>query len=319
MSVSYIGSGNYCYANSMAMALQEFGEYDPGYLECLSTVAVSACWLAGKNEEFIFFSSKFASPDVGISQALRNLGFLFEEKFYTHADRKAQYDAISVLQNWVKTGPVIVGPVDMGKLSYIPFHKDLQGVDHYVVVHDVSKEYVFFHDPSGYPFTLMQTDEFMKAWKATAISYKRGPFSMWGQFTVGSHPEPFKVFSVTDRAIAQFFVEERRTTDKSIGPSAIRRLAELVLHNELSPHQRGHLAFFSFPLAARRCSDFFRFYAPYDAERANIKQGQGQSFGMVHAALMKKDSQRVHYLLNHLADLEEEYQIATLKFNSVDL
>jgi hypothetical protein len=42
---------------------------------------------------------------------------------------------------------------------------------------------------------------------------------------------------------------------------------------------------------------------------------QGQCFGMIHAAFMKKDWQRVSGLLNHLADLEEEYQSATLKFN----
>jgi hypothetical protein len=303
----------------MAMALQKFGEYDPGYLECLTTVAVSAFLLTENGEEFIFFSSKFASPDKGISLALRNLGFLFEEKFYPQANRLTEHDALSVLQDWVQTGPVIVGPVDMGKLSYIPFHKDLNGVDHYVVVYELSGEHVFFHDPSGYPYTLMETHDFMKAWKATAISYKRGSFSMWGNLRVGARPEPLTVFSETDRVIAQYFVEEQRTADKSTGPCAIRRLADLVLCNELSPRQRGHLAYFSFPLAARRCGDFSRFYAPYDVERANIKREQGQCLGMVHSVFMKKDWQRVHYLLNHLADLEEEYQSATLKFNSVNL
>jgi hypothetical protein len=43
---------------------------------------------------------------------------------------------------------------------------------------------------------------------------------------------------------------------------------------------------------------------------------QGQCFGMIHAAFMKKDWQRVSGLLHHLADLEEAYQSTTLSINS---
>ncbi|MHC5879180.1 DNA repair protein RadC, partial [Streptococcus pyogenes] len=73
-----------------------------------------------------------------------------------------------------------MGPLDMGYLTYNPNHVNLQGVDHFVSIYDFKVEEVYLHDPAGYPCVHMDFKEFLQAWRADAIDYKRGSYSMWG-------------------------------------------------------------------------------------------------------------------------------------------
>lgn len=78
MKISYVGSGEYCYANSLSMVLQSEGEQlRPEYLECLTCVGNSA-FMEG---EIPFFSSYFNPPDRGISRALTILGYSFNHSY----------------------------------------------------------------------------------------------------------------------------------------------------------------------------------------------------------------------------------------------
>lgn len=311
MKNPYIGSGNYCYANSMAMVLQSYGySYDPGYLECLTAVANSAFWTDSKSP-VIFFSSKFNSPDQGISLALRNLGFQFDE-FYLNEDPPKQEFVLSKLSDFLKNGPVIAGPLDMGKLTYIPYAKDLKGVDHYITVYEIDN-YIHAHDPAGYPHIQIDVNDFLDAWKAEKINYRRGSFSMWGNIRKVAEPSLYETYLATNEAIKHFLSLEQKSEGSGLtGGKAIEKLAQLLLEVKLSPVQKGNLAYFSFPLSARRCNDYARFFEPYDADRSKIKYEQAKCFGKSQMYLMKQRWDQLYETLCDLADLEEEFQIKTI-------
>ena len=58
MSFHYVGNGAYCYANSTTMALSAVGgEYDASYIECLTTVAISAGSYGTAEYRETYFSS----------------------------------------------------------------------------------------------------------------------------------------------------------------------------------------------------------------------------------------------------------------------
>jgi hypothetical protein len=313
MTMDYIGSGNYCYANSTAMVLQSFGfNYDPGYIECLTTVANSAFWTSNCKNPFIFFSSRYNNPDIGISLALTNLGFEFDEFYCNSGDKPTQETLVQKLKEFLKYGAVVVGPLDMGKLTYIPYAKDLKGVDHYIAIYSIDNN-IHAHDPAGYPYIQMEVCEFLEAWKAASIKYRRGSYSMWGNFRRIHDPSPLEVFTSTDRAIKHYIELERESEENdSLGSKAILKLANLIIEGKLSPVQRGNLAYFSFPLSARRCNDYAKFFHPYDSIRSNIKAEQAKCFGLSQMCFMKKNWKQLNDVLYYLSDLEENFQLKTL-------
>jgi hypothetical protein len=108
----YIGNGHYCYANVTAMLLDAVGEcVKPEIVEVLSGVGVGAHWL--KTDDLIFFDS--ASPDRGITTALRLLGFAVQEQVSMDDDPPPW----PALKDALRRGPAILSPVDLGLLTHM--------------------------------------------------------------------------------------------------------------------------------------------------------------------------------------------------------
>jgi DNA-binding transcriptional MerR regulator len=309
VSLCYVGNGAYCYANSVAMVLQARGhDVDPGYIECLTAFAISAQWIETPDGRMPFFDAPCSAPDQGVNLALRSLGYR-----YTHRCGAADgQTALSELRELLAHGPVIAGPVDMGLLGYNPNHTYGRGSDHYVVVYAVEPDRVWLHDPAGYPHAVMTPADFLAAWQAESITYKMGPYSMWGRLERVAEPTADELFQMTDRQIATQLRQEReRFGVENVGPATIRQLAAQAA-DQLPPPVRGHLGYFAFPVSARRCEDFARFYAPYDGERSILKARQARCFGLAQSELMAKDYAGLSRTLFDLADLEAQFQELTL-------
>jgi hypothetical protein len=304
----YIGSGQYCYANSLAMALSEKGDnYSPGYIECLTSGSISAFW---EKDGLPFFSSYVNPPDVGLCVALKNLGYAYE---HYYSDLKNPPEPKKLLQRLLKHGPVIAGPVDLGKLYYEPNHEYLGGVDHYVLVYDQDDEFIYLHDPAGYPYINFPINDFVTAWEASTIDYRLGSFSAWGKIQREYQPSEKEIFEMTDLQIRNNLQREKTLNSHVItGPEAIRKLGETLRKNEITPELKAHLTFFSFQLGARRCSDYSAFYQRFDDVRSEIKREQGKSFGNAHTSFSKGDLERVYTALMKIADLEQSFQERTL-------
>lgn len=304
MTIFYRGSGQYCYANSLSMALQSVGEeYDPSYLECMTAVSISA-FIADDNMPF--FSGKYNAPDKGINVALNHLGYDYQHYYCEPSEDFDGEESFQKLEELLTYGAVIAGPLDMGKLVYLPNHPYLNGVDHYVAIYQVDHELVYLHDPAGYPFMSITRQQYIEAWRAESISYRIGSFSMWGDFRKVSDTTRLEQFQKTEQHIKQTLFFEKK--EENVGSNAIRALAEQLKNGDLTDALRGHLSFFSFQLGAKRCSDFATFYQPYDRQKAILKVEQGKTFGAAHVALMKEDWNQLYSKLLKIAELEEQFQ-----------
>lgn len=164
--VGYVGSGQYCYANSLAMVL---GADAPpvGVVETLTGSPFGFELLGGS---LPLFDPYGWSPDIGLDAAIERLGWRCSK---TSGGTPEQ--AIERLRSACWEAPALVGPVDIRFLSYQfaapPVGEDEDAVDHYVVAIAVDDETVTLHDPQGFPYARLSIEEFLRAWRADGVDY----------------------------------------------------------------------------------------------------------------------------------------------------
>ena len=245
--LAYVGNGPYCYANSFAMLL---GEQSPStaLIEVATGGPFGMQLIGGAT---VFFDAYGWNPEIGFDDALAAIGWTSTVSKGGDADT-----ALDRLAAAATSGPVWVGPVEMGHLHHQPEMSGPIGADHFVVALDVNDERVLVHDPQGYPYAEVPINDFMTAWRAETVSYGE-PYTMRTDFV--------KVADVTD-------------TDaiRSIIPTAIKRLSMHTIL-EMPPGSLGngeaaecvaqmieagacdglreHLIYFAIRVGARRLSD----------------------------------------------------------------
>jgi len=261
MTVRYIGSGPYCYANSLAMALGD--GTDPGLVEVLTGSPFGMQLLGGHRP---LFDPLGWDPETGIDAALSLLGWTCQRSHGTEPTM-----ALQNLGAALAGGPVLVGPVEMGLLRYHPDAAGAIGADHYVLVTGLDGDRVCFHDPDGYPHATLAAEPFAAAWRGESIEYARAEYTMRTGF----------------RRIRQVVAEDalRACVPAAIGwlngrpalapPGSLRggeaalALAGLVGRG-LTDDQREELVWFAVRAGARRLSD-----AQYWLARAGLTQAAG--------------------------------------------
>src|ERR1700730_13792403 len=150
----YTGSGDYCFANSLHMSLLGSGAQassvpETGFLECLTVMPFGYTYF--KEAELFFFSGP--NPDLGLTRAIETL-----EWMCTLERGGDEEEAFARLRAAVQHAPVLIGPVNMGYLTYNPTHPYLLGADHYIVVLSMEEAHVLVHDPKGFPCTALSVE-----------------------------------------------------------------------------------------------------------------------------------------------------------------
>lgn len=297
IQIEFYGNLPYCYANSVAMALSVQDEQvSPGLVEVLTGVGLGAVRI---EHGPTFFSTTPAKVPEGLDKALELLGLSF-----TSVAGPADAQVQDLLRTDLATGPVILGPLDMGYLTYIPWHGPAAGSDHYVVAYAMDDERVFLQDPAGFPCTSLGFDDLTHAWRAERIGYRGGPYQRWLNLRRVSNPTDAEVYS---GAIAYFrtLYRDQSELGRLTGSEAIRTLAREVGTSGMSDDLRGFYTNFALPLGARRALDFARFFAHGgDAGIATLKQEQARLFGEGLLATNRADWTRVAGALNALAERE---------------
>lgn len=171
--LGYIGSGPYCYTNSLAMML---GGESPStaVIETLTGSPFGAQLIAGS---LPLFDPYGWNPESGLDAAIALLGWTCER-----SDGGTPAEALNRLRTACSRGPVLVGPVDMGLLLYQPGTPNADGGDHYVVVLAADQDTIELHDPHGHPYATLPAQAFLSAWEAKAISYIDAPFVLRAGF-----------------------------------------------------------------------------------------------------------------------------------------
>jgi hypothetical protein len=263
----------------------------------------------------LWFDNLAAAPDVGISKALELLGFAWTER--EHADDDpAPLDA---LRTALQDGPVVLGPVDMGYLTYVPFHRHAQGADHFILAYAVDDTEAQVHDPAGYPHASLPIEDLAQAWRAERVPYRRGAYRSWAAARRVAQPSEDEIyahacdwFATCYRATGELVANGTRGPWLA-GAEAIMRLAEGLRGGDVLPGTRGHLVNFALQLGARRALDYAAFFDTRDPDLAGLKRRQAQIFGRGHTLAARDRWPDLAEALAELAEVEDAFHSALLR------
>ena len=306
----YNGNGAYCYANSASMLLSTIGEdISPSLIEVLTGFALGASIEVDHN--LLFFDNCTSSPDKGINHAFEILGFKVIEKVY----KDGESIPLNELKDNLTRSPVMLGPLDMGYLTYNPNHYYLGGSDHYALAIDFNDKEILLHDPAGFPFVWLPFEQLELAWKAEKITWSIGSFRSWVSPIRVSNPTSEEIYETAIQLFKasyhdqnNFAVKEKRL----VGKEAIRLKATQIKGGNISNGEIGHFIHFALPLGARRALDYSIFFKGRNEQLSLLKDKQAQLFGKCQSFAVSKRWDEVAQTLELLMDVESDIESAIL-------
>lgn len=292
----YFGDVSLCYSYSLAMALDAYGyDFKAEFLEAIMAMGNGASIVKEDDQHpLVFFDN--GMPDISISHSLKILGFDYED-FYLKDGAEVDLEEIKrKLETFLFNGPVVLGPLDMGHLTYNPNHTILYGVDHFVTVYGIDGQYLYLHDPAGFACMKVAFNDILEAWKAEAIDYKRGAYSMWGNFKKVKSPSQTEIYQETARIMKNRYLNGKN--------GILECYAKAVAENGLNTEQKQLHQYFSFKLAAVRNLYLSKFLKVHDPEGARLKEELATLFGQAHLSCLKEDYQELSRLLCQIAEVD---------------
>lgn len=296
----YFGDVSLCYSYSLAMALDTYGyDFKAEFLEAIMVMGNGASIVKEDEQHpLVFFDN--GMPDLSISHSLKILGFDYED-FYLKDGTEVDLEEIKgKLETFLSNGPVVLGPLDMGHLTYNPNHTILYGVDHFVTVYALDGQYLYLHDPAGFACMKVTFNDIIEAWKAEAIDYKRGAYSMWGNFKKVKSPSQTEIYQETARLIRARYLDGQN--------NVLECYAKAVAENGLNTEQKQLHQYFSFKLAAVRNLYLSKFLKDHDPEGARLKEELATLFGQAHLSCLKEDYQELAHLLYQIAKVDGRFR-----------
>lgn len=300
----YIGKAEYCYSNSAAMLLSFIGEQiDPSLFEVMTGMGIGAQMAMGSGA--LLFDC--TEPDLGISRALRNMGFSFDEA-NSEAPDHAPFERLRQL---LQHGPVVLGPLEFAKLVYNPAHIDAADSDHYVLAYAMDDSYVYVHDPWGFPCARISHIDLEKAWRAEAISYKRGYFRHWSNPKRIEKPSNNELYARGVATCREVYTTDQATIKKAgnlVGSEAIKTMASEIRKQPLSTWQITFFVQFSLPLSAKRSLDYAAFFKAKNNKLSTIKYDQAMLFGIAGTQTVANDWSELADTLDQLTVYEDKFR-----------
>ena len=296
----YFGDVSLCYSYSLAMALASYGyDFKADFLEAIMVMGNGASIVKEDEEHpLVFFDN--GMPDLSISHSLKILGFDYED-FYLKDGAEVNLEEIKgKLETFLSNGPVVLGPLDMGHLTYNPNHTILYGVDHFVTVYGIDDQYLYLHDPAGFACMKVTFNDILEAWKAEDIDYKRGSYSMWGNFKKVKSPSQTEIYQETARIMKNRYLNGQN--------GVLECYAKAVAENGLNTEQKQLHQYFSFKLAAVRNLYLSKFLKDHDPEGARLKEELASLFGQAHLSCLKEDYQELAHLLYQIAEVDGRFR-----------
>lgn len=296
----YFGDVSLCYSYSLAMALDAYGyDFKADFLEAIMVMGNGASIVKEDEQHpLVFFDN--GMPDLSISHSLKILGFDYED-FYVKDGAEVDLEEIKAkLESFLSNGPVVLGPLDMGHLTYNPNHTILHGVDHFVSVYAVDGQYLYLHDPAGFACMKVAFSDIIEAWKAEAIDYKRGAYSMWGNFKKIKSPSQTQIYQETARIMKDRYLDRQS--------NVLESYAKAVAEHGLNTEQKQLHQYFSFKLAAVRNLYLSQFLKGHDPKGARFKEELATLFGQAHLSCLKEDYQELSRLLYQIAEVDGRFR-----------
>ncbi|MGW6705911.1 hypothetical protein ACWGDE_13620 [Streptomyces sp. NPDC054956] len=293
--LGYVGSGPYCYTNSLAMML---GGEAPSttVIETLTGSPFGAQLIAGS---LPLFDPYGWHPEAGLDDAIALLGWSCER-----SDGGTPAEALERLRAACAHGPVLVGPVDMGLLLYQPGTPNADGGDHYVVVLAADEEGVELHDPHGHPWATLPTRAFLSAWEAKSVAYIEAPYVLRTGFVRRRGVTPVDALRASLPGAARWLAgrDDLPMPPGSLGgAAAVEALADTVAQGT-PPGIRTLLTAFGVRVGTRRLVDAAMCLEELGlSDAASIAQRQARILGGLQYPLVHGDDRAAAARLRQLA------------------
>lgn len=298
--VPFEGRMSYCLIKSIQMVLAHGGHsYSLPWLECVSGEAFEFVYVRNEQHFFALIGDRY---HLAGEHLLRTLNYS-----YSYTGSSNDTTALAALEDALKNGPVVAGMLDMGYLSYMPFHRGIRGVDHAVVVLALQPNRVILHDPAGYVAVPLPLDDFLAAWQRDVYTGK--PYGLW---QIGLQGEPPTDEVIWERTLARARSNLARTQETAVdgsptiyGPDGMRTLAVDI---QAAPERDlGLLPHFCWQVSGQRCIDSAFFLRERLPEAAAIRWEECQIYGQLQQASAANERAVVVDLLEQLAECEEHF------------
>ncbi|EKA17266.1 hypothetical protein GMD1S_07012, partial [Streptococcus sp. GMD1S] len=159
---------------------------------------------------------------------------------------------------------------------------------------------LYLHDPAGFACMKVAFNDILEAWKAEAIDYKRGAYSMWGNFKKVKSPSQTQIYQETARIMRSRYLDGQS--------NVLECYAKAVAENGLNTEQKQLHQYFSFKLAAVRNLYLSKFLKDHDPEGARLKEELASLFGQAHLSCLKEDYQELAHLLYQIAEVDGRFR-----------
>lgn len=243
----YIGKITNCYTQALLSSFIERHYLQSLYnFEIATTIPFGVIYRSGDPNRLL---DSFMDPDIGLDRGMNILKIPFDIKYWPEdSDGK---EALHTLNEWCATTPVVLGPLNMERLTYYFQGVLYKNMDHYVVV--TGKEGGFYSvcDPECMAHVLIQEEDLRLAWKADGIQEGRGAFTMR---RVKAVLEEIKIHEEIVSLIFKYSVENmKKAADlKNGGSNGLRLIAQGSQSIENSPSLiRGFS--YAIPTRIQRC------------------------------------------------------------------
>lgn len=300
---AYSGNSAYCYSNSLRMCLEQAGmDHLPttGLIECMTGMPFGATFLQLKNPLF-FPNPTPIDPDTGVTRALETLGWACELWRSNEADA-----ASAKLREVLRSGQVLLGPLDMGFLPYDPNHQHKRGGDHFVVALKLQGEMVQVHDPQLYPFAILPLDNLMRALYAKDLGYAEHAYTLRFNFQAKRSDVRHTMLDATLQNARELIHAHPAGPVAYGGPGAFTCVAEMLRQGP-SDGFVDLLIHFALPVGARRSTDAACFLEEVgETEAANLFITKAETFGKAQYYGVQRKWDNVAGLFENLAQLEAE-------------
>jgi len=301
--IMYSGNSAYCFSNSLRMCLKNAGIEDLpdiGLLESLTGMPFGATFLDLQIPVF-FPSPSNINPEKGLSLALESLGWNCTTEYF-----EEEKNAKKALEKAVKEGPVLVGPLDMGGLSYDSNRLLKQGGDHFVVVTNIDNGWVELQDPQLFPCAILPLHDFLDTWNAKAIGYSTHTYTLRFDFRETIDISLDEILDNHLNVVRQLLSHESVGAIVYGGSDAFSKVAEQVGSTKIHDFINS-LVNFCFPLGARRCMDGSNYFGQVNKEKAAVLMEQkAKLFGQAQYYAVQENWESVVRLMNEMAILETE-------------
>jgi hypothetical protein len=216
-------------------------------------------------------------------------------------------EALVRLKAAVQHAPVLIGPLNMGYLTYNPNHPYLLGADHYIVVLSFEEDLVLVHDPKGFPCAALPVENLLKAWRAEEMDlvYTDEPYTMRTAFRPAEVGSRQKMIERTLPYISANLRQELWKPGMYGGVAALRMLAQ-TFHTQVPEQLAVHLFYFALPLGLRHKVDAQLFLREANqSEAAGLIEEQASLLGQAQYAGVQRSWSSVAALIEQVVTLEE--------------